>query len=364
MARTFTPTQFPDEVTTYDVDLPATVDAGDRLILILGIPRSYGGLVSGPSGWTQREAVDTSFRALLIYERIADGTEGGGTATFVTNNARRGAAMVIREDAAHASQDIETATVTVSPTSSFDPPSLTASWGAESTNIWLTGAVTTADDADTTITAYPANYGAGSTEVVQSRDVEDAGDDCTLFIAERVANVATEDPGSFSIDNNEGSVAFTIALRGAAASSAPNAPAAALEGSGTDGSDTYIDVYPSDAYSDPDSHPFDFTRIQYSLDDGSTWTTAASPTTRPTSGSPYRLSTADIGAAEPGDSVRVRMADADNTDGLGSYGTVLETFFPLEAPGSGGGAGGGGGSYLPYIHGHNRGLNRGLGIGL
>jgi len=125
-------------------------------------------------------------------------------------------------------------------------------------------------------------------------------------------------------------------------SSAPDAPATALEGSGTVGAATYIDVYPSSAYNDADADAYASTSIQYSLtSDTGPWTEIESVTTRPTSGAgAYRILTTDV-SATTGDSIYVRMADADDTDGLGSYGTVLSTFFPLVGEGTDDGGGDG-----------------------
>jgi hypothetical protein len=91
-----------------------------------------------------------------------------------------------------------------------NPGSSTPSWGSETNNIWL--ALCARDDSvANTITAYPTNY---STAQADKNDITSA---LNVGGAVRIATGSPEDPGAFTISASETWIAYTVAIRPAAA---------------------------------------------------------------------------------------------------------------------------------------------------
>lgn len=200
--------------TTFIADLPATVDAGDHLTLIIYQNGSEtGDIINGvPSGWTQ-VAEDGGTPKVGIFERIADGTEDGGTVTVNWNSSQTGIAVVLRHTAAswHGSQALEISTVNLETTTTPNPPSLTTSYsGADNQFICL--AIVDYDGGTDDITAIPTGYtsATGSPYVVAN----------TVGIAVTYKNVTsdTEDPDTFTSANSQQAKTIVLALRGTAGS--------------------------------------------------------------------------------------------------------------------------------------------------
>lgn len=189
--------------------MPATVDPGDLLIVILG-QLAEAATVTTPSGWTAFHSTQTGgVGRLSVYHKSASGSEDGGTVDFVTSSATTAAAQVYRITGWSA---IEAATpATLSPGSTTpNPPSFNPSgWGTEDT-LWI--AYFGGANDDNIVTAYPANYTNGIDTI--SGAGSDAG--CEIGSARRENAAASEDPGPFTINGGEDWVAGTIAVRPAA----------------------------------------------------------------------------------------------------------------------------------------------------
>ena len=70
-------------VTTHGADMPATVNAGELLLIKI----STGGepVITMPAGWENAYTpVVFSAVSLACFKKIADGTEGGTTVNFTT----------------------------------------------------------------------------------------------------------------------------------------------------------------------------------------------------------------------------------------------------------------------------------------
>src|SRR5690349_17425685 len=88
-----TETSFASDTTSHAVSMPATVNAGDGLIVIITTDGSA--TITVPVGWKElyTEANGTALRG-SAYVRVGRGTEGGTTVDFVTSAAESAAAQV------------------------------------------------------------------------------------------------------------------------------------------------------------------------------------------------------------------------------------------------------------------------------
>ena len=203
-------TDFTSSVTSMAVNMPAAVNSGDRLIAIVHY-RNAGTWTTVPTGWSNlaEQGGGGSVGEMAVFEKIADGTEDGGTATWVTGTGTTAAWQVIRISGAHASTAAEV-TTTSGDSSSADPPSESASWGAEN-NLWLAVAGHSAASA-AAFTIAPTNYLGFA-----SNGASSGGSACSIAVAYRQLNASSEDPGTFTAGgSNRWWAAATIAVRPAA----------------------------------------------------------------------------------------------------------------------------------------------------
>ena len=199
-----TETAFSSETTAHNVSMPATVNAGDLLIVLFN--NDGGATVTTPAGWTQlaSNATGTAVR-LSVYYKIAAGTEDGTKVNFVTSANEQAAAQVYRITDWHGTTPPEISTAATGTDTAADPSSLNpAGWDLANT-LWL--AVAGQDQGGGTPT-YPVSYTGGIT----TRSSTGGSQRCQMMSARRVLAAASENPGAFTIASEEW-VAFTIAVR-------------------------------------------------------------------------------------------------------------------------------------------------------
>lgn len=186
--------------TNHTVNLPAIV-TGQMLIVLFSIDTNT--VVTFPGGWDNLfDDVNGANNRFGAWYRIADGTEGATiTVTSVGN-----------EESAHTSFSIshyqgvpECGTSATGASVNPDPPNLTPSWGAQET-LWIACAGIDRAGAET-ITAYPANYTDGREDQYTA-----AGTTTSVGTARRELNAASENPGTFTLDNISNWIANTIAI--------------------------------------------------------------------------------------------------------------------------------------------------------
>ncbi len=182
--------------TSHTVNLPATVNSGDLLIIVC---RVGGTINSIPSGWT----VFVSHTANPVYALIADGTEDGGTATVGTSSASVGAFRVIR--ISNHGVDLvglwNGSSVYIGHVSSADPPSVNpVDWDVLDT-LWI--ATTVTSNSGQTITGYPSGYTNTGYSITGFTGV------ATAF---KNSAAASEDPGAFTLGASGAWLARTIAV--------------------------------------------------------------------------------------------------------------------------------------------------------
>jgi len=201
-----TETAFGTYTTDHYVNMPATVDVGDLLIVLF----TNEGLatVTTPAGWTELASNSYYwFVRLSVYYKIAAGDEDGTTVNFVTSSNQEAAAQVYRITNWHGTTPPEISTAATGTDMVPDPASLDpARWDIANT-LWI--AVAGQDRGDQTgTTAYPADY----TDGISTLSSTGTGS-CRTLSARRVLIAASEDPGAFTIPISDEWVAFTIAIR-------------------------------------------------------------------------------------------------------------------------------------------------------
>lgn len=168
--------------TSHTVNLPASIAAGD-LLIILWV--SGGSAPSTPSGWTLLRS-DTINVFGRIFYKIASGSEGASVA--ITTGASTNSATNSYKIRGHDSATAPEASVAASATSTNPNPSLLdpAGWGTEDT-LWIAGAT----GANVVASAAPAGFfgllpsGGGGANVGMA----------SAWFQE---NVASQDPGTFT----------------------------------------------------------------------------------------------------------------------------------------------------------------------
>lgn len=203
--KSVTASNFNTAVTAHAVSMPATVNAGDLLIVLFS---NNTGTITTPSGWTSLGSVANANVILTAYAIVALGTEGGTTVGFTTSVGTQAAASVYR--ITRWSQLVTSSGIALQSTSSAGtatpaPPSLTPSWTTDRT-MWMAVA---AEANQPTVSAYPANYTTG-----QQNTLSGAASGVSLGSAIRAALYAsTETPGTFTFSTSNAAAIMTIAIR-------------------------------------------------------------------------------------------------------------------------------------------------------
>jgi hypothetical protein len=206
--ESMTTNTFSSTTTTHNVTMPATVMAGDLLIVFF--TNDGNATVTTPSGWTAMGTLTRDIYARgSVYAKIANGTEGGTTVNFITSATEQAAAQTYRILGASwygsitngiALQSYDPGTTTTTP----NPPSLSPPWGAAD-SLWIAYA---AGSSWTSVNSYPASYTNG-THTISSTGTAGA----STSTARRQLNAENENPGAFTMSVSASGVVFTVAVR-------------------------------------------------------------------------------------------------------------------------------------------------------
>ena len=201
-----TETAFGTATTDHYVDMPATVNTGDLLIVLFTNDRDA--TVTIPGGWTELASdANVPHVRFSVYYKIAGGTEGGTTVNFITSAAEEAAAQVYRITNWHGTTPPEISTAAIGTSTAPNSASLDpAGWDVADT-LWLVVAGQDRGDQSGTM-SYPAGYTDGTCTLSS-----DGLGSCRTHSARRVLAAASEDPGANTLPVSEQWVAFTIAVR-------------------------------------------------------------------------------------------------------------------------------------------------------
>lgn len=197
--------------TTHNVTMPATVNAGD--LLVLGISFYVGGAITTPAGWTALcvDTIITGTSHCAIYGKLAVGTEGGTSVNVATANPALGASHVYRITGWNnisLAIGVASGTPATGTSANGNPPSCSWTWGVLD-ELALTFVHLNPFSVVGTITSYPTNYTSG-TDTVGTDGVTGTAE---IGSARRALSAAAspEDPSTFT-QSNVAWVANTIVV--------------------------------------------------------------------------------------------------------------------------------------------------------
>lgn len=237
-----TATVFDSATTAHAVNMPATVNAGDLLVVLFRLSDD-GVSITTPANWTAKSTDITG----ALYMKIATGSEGGGTVDFVSSVAGGGSAQTYRVSGWYG--DITTTGIAWAAATGTsltpDPPNLSPGWGTLDI-MWL---AVMFNNTSRAVTGSPANY-------TNSTETTDTYDDDTIVSARRALAASSENPGTFQFaaGTDRPWRAITIAIRPAAAGETFN-----FTGSQTVSFDGTAELVQSATFSDSQTVSFDGT---------------------------------------------------------------------------------------------------------
>lgn len=192
----------------HTVNMPASIASGDLLIACIAMDGNT--TLGWPAGWTGLAAATNSPSdgTTEVRYRIADGSEGASIT--VTSGASEQCSYVVQRITGwHGTTPPEAGTPATGSSTAPDPPSLTASWGAED-NLFMV--FMGWGNSIQNITVYPTNYSDN-----QLTDSANSGNCAGFAFASRALTGATDNPGAATLGATSTWVANTLVVRPAAA---------------------------------------------------------------------------------------------------------------------------------------------------
>lgn len=207
---------FSTAAASHNVDMPATVDAGDLLLVLFtsdGNTAVTDPDTTGP--WTEKlaQTSTTNVRG-SVWIKVADGTEDGTQVDFATGaTSEEAAAQVYRIPAGEWSGTTAGVEANSNDAGSSNAPNPTSlnpgAWGTENT-LWLAYA---GGSSYASVTSYPSTFQGGRHAL--SNTGTGGASTSSAWLESATASV---DPGAFSMGTTTNGVAFTIAIRPVGAS--------------------------------------------------------------------------------------------------------------------------------------------------
>lgn len=190
--------------TTIAVNMPATVNSGDRLVCFASTYKANGSnQPTPPGGWTTLAAATTAPANGAIFYKTASGSEGGTTENFTLEISQTCVFLVVSFDNQNG---IAASAGATGINANANADSLTSGWGAEDT-LWI--AFTAYADDDGTVSSYPSGY-TGGLNVVGGGGTNNS---CCIGFCYRELNAASEDPAAIVLSESERWRAWTVAIR-------------------------------------------------------------------------------------------------------------------------------------------------------
>jgi len=201
--QSLTQTSFGTDTQIHDVSMPASVNAGDLLLMLFAADGNPS--VTTPSGWTLLRALNLGTANIRVYGKVASGSEGGTTVNVQTSVNETAAAQVYRVTnwfGALAGVEV-TDPGSTGTDANPDPPSLTPSWATDR-GLWLAVAFT---DTAPTVSSYPVPYASGT------RTASGGVNPCMVASVRRTLYAAPENPGTYTLSASVDWGALTIGTR-------------------------------------------------------------------------------------------------------------------------------------------------------
>jgi hypothetical protein len=201
--------------TTPVVNLPATVVAGDILVVFIRVA------VAGAIGWPNaswHEIIDASDDGAddqnAMAWKVAQGNEGGTTITLSSGNGKFSSFSYAIKDAAGDITPPQLSTVATGTTGQPNATTCTPTGGAKD-YLWIT--FTGNEGEQTGVTTYPTNYTLGQTGLANSGTGGLPATNTTCCAAARQNNASSEDAGAWTIAGTLSNwSAWTLAIHPAA----------------------------------------------------------------------------------------------------------------------------------------------------
>lgn len=194
---------------THNVTMPATVNSGDLLMVLITNDHTTAGTITTPSGWTSKASStqNTQVRA-SVFVKVADGTEDGANVNFATSASEEAAAHVYRVQSGEwsgSTAGIEVSTASNATTASPNPASLDpGAWATENT-LWV---AYVGGSSYNSVTTYPSSFNGGVHN--QSNTGTGGASSSSAWLESATSSV---DPGTFAMNASNDGVAYTIAIR-------------------------------------------------------------------------------------------------------------------------------------------------------
>lgn len=178
-----TVTDFGADATTHNAVMPATVNAGDLLLALVG----FDGVatITTPSGWTHVGGmIDANqFQNLnfAIFAKVADGSEEGANVNFVTDTSQRGTAHVIRASGWRGSLDGIVCAVSMLYNTN---PAFVLGWGSAQDVLLVVFEV------KSSVTGWSSGPPSGYSNNTKTNVSEDSTSSCSIASATKTASAA------------------------------------------------------------------------------------------------------------------------------------------------------------------------------
>jgi hypothetical protein len=199
--------------------MPATVNAGDLLVMFIKTAGAGAHDQTQPSGWSTiiHSTVNQTQYKAGIYVKDAVGDEDGTNVDVETDGASNSASAVVRIQTGTwggtVGTDIEGTAGSVVGTATPNPPSHTATWGSDD-NLFF--GLNFYNNDGGTITVYPSNFPDNRTEVQSGGNANEMG---ALMYCSLESATADANPGQITIDESEQNLPYTLVIKPAASSS-------------------------------------------------------------------------------------------------------------------------------------------------
>lgn len=189
--------------TSHTVNLPASISAGDLLIVFF--VNEDDTTVTTPTGWTLLKAMletGAATNKMSIFYKVATGAEGA-TLSITTSSSRVSSHISYKITGYTGAPQVSTGATSTS--GNPNPDSLTPSGGAKD-YLWIAACSTRFTSG--AISSYPTNYSGSN---LNSR-ITGALGGSNVAVGTRNLNASSEDPGTFDFPTNQYWTACTIAI--------------------------------------------------------------------------------------------------------------------------------------------------------